>query len=175
MCTLRPTTLTFLFAPELSKQPVSPDLNSSSYLERGKRQVLLAKKLRGFGVGKWNGPGGKMEAQDQGDIFATAIRETMEEIGVTPVNLSLRGTLSFYFDEHESWNTEVHVFTSNHWIGTPSASEEMEPQWFHENEIPYEEMWEDDIIWFECPSRVSNSYFPGFLVCLRRRATPAFY
>lgn len=41
-------------------------------------EVLLAMKKRGFGVGKWNGVGGK---QDPGeDIVDTAIRESQEEI-----------------------------------------------------------------------------------------------
>lgn len=32
-------------------------------------QVLLAMKKRGFGEGKWNGPGGKVEKGETGDDF----------------------------------------------------------------------------------------------------------
>ena len=49
-------------------------------------QILLAMKKRGFGVGKWNGVGGKPNPDE--DIVSTAIRESQEEIGVTPLNPS---------------------------------------------------------------------------------------
>ncbi|MEK7504190.1 MAG: hypothetical protein AAB550_01680 [Patescibacteria group bacterium] len=49
-------------------------------------QILLAMKKRGFGVGKWNGVGGKV-------------------------------------------------------------NEEMKPQWFDIDKIPYDKMWVDDIYW----------------------------
>ena len=38
-------------------------------------------KKRGFGANRWNGVGGKMEANDT-TIEETAKRETQEEIGV---------------------------------------------------------------------------------------------
>jgi len=31
--------------------------------------------------------------------------------------------------------------------GTPVESEEMKPEWFDIDKIPYHEMWEDDKIW----------------------------
>jgi len=33
------------------------------------------------------------------------------------------------------------------WVGEPAESEEMTPKWFSFNEIPYKEMWPDDIYW----------------------------
>ena len=47
-------------------------------------QILLIRKKRGIGKGKINGPGGKV---DPGETFLeAAVRETREEVGVTPVN-----------------------------------------------------------------------------------------
>lgn len=44
-------------------------------------KILLAMKKRGFGEGKWNGPGGKLQ---KGETAEDACRcETLEEIGVT--------------------------------------------------------------------------------------------
>ena len=43
-------------------------------------EVLLAMKKRGFGVGKWNGVGGKVKEGE--DVFLSAVREIKEEIGV---------------------------------------------------------------------------------------------
>src|SRR3954465_14054964 len=58
-------------------------------------EVLLARKKRGFGLGKWNGVGGKPEPGET--IDETAIRETEEEIGVTPLGLRRGGTLGVLF------------------------------------------------------------------------------
>ena len=43
--------------------------------------ICLAMKKRGFGKGRWNGVGGKVEAGET--IEAAAMREAREEIGVT--------------------------------------------------------------------------------------------
>ena len=44
--------------------------------------ILLANKKRGFGVGKWNGIGGKQKRGET--VIDAARRECQEEIGVTP-------------------------------------------------------------------------------------------
>lgn len=43
-------------------------------------QILLAMKKRGFGEGKWNGAGGKVEAGET--IVQAASRELREETGI---------------------------------------------------------------------------------------------
>ncbi len=48
-------------------------------------QILLIRKKRGLGAGKINGPGGRLEKGET--ALASAIRETQEEIGVTPTDL----------------------------------------------------------------------------------------
>lgn len=47
-------------------------------------EILLAMKKRGFGKDRYNGVGGKVD--DGESIEAAAARETIEEIGVTPIN-----------------------------------------------------------------------------------------
>jgi ADP-ribose pyrophosphatase YjhB (NUDIX family) len=108
-------------------------------------QILLAMKKRGFGQGRWNGAGGK--PKDEETIIETAIRETQEEIGVTPKNISQVATLDFYFQNKNEWNQQVLVFVTNDWEGEPSESEEMKPQWFEIDKIPFESMWPDDPFW----------------------------
>lgn len=108
-------------------------------------QILLAMKKRGFGQGRWNGVGGKPKENE--NILDTAIRETQEEIGVIPENISQVATLDFYFQNKPEWNQQVLVFITNDWEGEPSESEEMKPQWFDIDKIPFESMWPDDQFW----------------------------
>lgn len=42
---------------------------------------------------------------------------------------------------------KVHVYESWNYSGEPQESEEMRPRWFLESEIPFTQMWPDDIHW----------------------------
>jgi 8-oxo-dGTP pyrophosphatase MutT (NUDIX family) len=109
--------------------------------------VLLAMKKRGFGAGKWNGVGGKVAEGE--DVIAAAIREIKEEIGVTVAteDLSLVGTLDFDFSDNHEWAQTCSVFIARRWEGEPAESEEMRPQWYPKNELPFGGMWIDDPHW----------------------------
>ncbi len=108
-------------------------------------RVLLGMKKRGFGEGRWNGFGGKVEAGET--IEEAARREMQEECGVTIKKMKKVGIHEFEFvtKPEEVW--EVHVFRVDEWSGEPEEMEEMRPQWFAFADIPYEEMWADDIYW----------------------------
>ena len=108
-------------------------------------QVLLAMKKRGFGVGRWNGTGGKVK--DGEEIVDAAIRETKEEVGVDIKNPEKVGLFHFTFEGKPEWNQDVTVFLAKEWQGEPTESEEMAPRWFAFEEIPYDKMWSDDIHW----------------------------
>ncbi len=120
-------------------------------------KLLLAMKKRGFGAGKWNGAGGKIEAGEA--PLAAAIRETQEEIGVTPHNLQLAGRLRFFLHDQPDFENYCHVFVTTEWKGEPSESEEMRPQWFVIEDIPYDKMWADDHLWL--PLLLDNKLFQG--------------
>ena len=112
--------------------------------EDGKNMVLLGMKKRGFGAGKWNGFGGKIEEGES--IEEGARRELMEESSLQALSLTRRGYL--VFDMAESCKTlKVHVFETFDFSGDPGESSEMRPQWFEESEIPYSGMWPDDTHW----------------------------
>lgn len=106
--------------------------------------ILLAMKKRGFGAGRWNGVGGKIEAGES--VEQAAIRECQEEIGVTPGKLERVANLTFTFDGETS-DIWTHTFIARDWQGEPIETEEMAPQWFAVADIPYESMWEDDKHW----------------------------
>ena len=108
--------------------------------------ILLAEKKRGFGAGKYNGIGGKVEPNET--IEEAMIRETQEEIGVTPINYKKQATITF--DEWvngEEKQVIMSVFVAKDYIGKIIETEEMKPMWFETNNIPYEKMFEDDKTW----------------------------
>ena len=109
--------------------------------------ILLAMKKRGFGVGRWNGAGGKFDPGKDKNILETAVRETKEEIGVVIKNPQKVGLFHFRFPHKPEWDQDVHLFLAKEWQGNPEESDEMAPKWFSFNAIPYESMWPDDIYW----------------------------
>jgi len=124
---------------------------------RRESEVLLAMKKRGFGEGKWNGVGGKVEGGET--VTAGAIRECQEEIGVTPKNPKLVGRLTFYDEADPEFCHDTHIFIATEWEGEPHETEEMRPQWFKETDIPYDNMWVDDHLWM--PLLLQDKLFQG--------------
>ena len=110
-------------------------------------KVLLAMKKRGFGVGKWNGPGGKVHEDTHETVEQAAVRETQEEVSVTPLMLEKVAEFKFTFPHNLDWGQTVHVFLCYKWSGEPKESEEMKPKWFDKDKLPYKKMWADDSIW----------------------------
>ena len=116
-----------------------------------KREILLAMKKRGFGEGRWNGCGGKIDLEkgDKNDLDS-AIREAEEEIGVKIKNPEKVAVIDFHFPEipkEKDFDQQVHIFLIKDWEGEPTESEEMAPKWFNTEEIPFDKMWDDDIHW----------------------------
>lgn len=105
--------------------------------------MLLMRKKRGLGAGKINAPGGRLEPGET--LTECAVRETQEELLVTPHQLELIGDNKFQFVD--GYTLHAHVFRASEITGTPSETDEGIPYWFPLTEIPYHEMWEDDILW----------------------------
>ena len=108
--------------------------------------ILLAMKKRGFGSGKYNGIGGKIEKGETPD--EAMIRETKEEIKVTPIKYEKVGIINF--DEYYKGNKEhvtLHLYMVYEWKGNPSESEEMNPKWFDIKKLPFNQMLPDDKYW----------------------------
>ncbi len=114
------------------------------------KTILLGMKKGGFGKGKWNGLGGKIEANET--PAQATIREVYEECGVKVPEgavekfaeltfLSVEGT------DNKKLDMFVHVFVAREWEGIPEETEEMLPKWFSVEKLPFESMWVDDIHW----------------------------
>lgn len=121
--------------------------------------VLLGMKKRGYGVGKWNGFGGKLE--DGETVMEAAVREMEEECGIKidTDDLELVGILDFQFQKSLEEIFRVHVFRVTKFVGEPQESEEMKPQWFSVDEIPFGSMWSSDPFWL--PLLLEGKKFRG--------------
>jgi len=128
-------------------------------LTKEEGMVLLGMKKRGFGEGRWNGFGGKVEKGET--IIEAAIRETREESGLKVEDLEEKGIVTFHFLDTGKL-LEVHIFDVLKYSGTMMETEEMSPKWFNLDEIPFDKMWADDIYWL--PIFLRGNKFRGYFV-----------
>lgn len=126
------------------------------FLRQGDK-ILLAYKKRGFGAGKWNGIGGKVEEGES--LKAAAVRECQEEIGVIPEGPIRVGRIRFFDQTDPSFESDCNIFVSLAWEGEPRETDEMRPQWFDIKDIPYDQMWPVDKYWY--PHLLNGELFQG--------------
>ena len=122
-------------------------------------KILLGMKKRGFGEGRWNGFGGKVHAGET--IEEAAKRETKEECGIEIGKIEKLGVMDFSWKDNDE-KIEVHVFKILDFSGEPFETEEMRPEWFEIEKIPFESMWPDDKFWM--PLFLENKKFRGTFV-----------
>jgi len=118
-------------------------------------KILLIDKKTGFGKGKVNGPGGKVEPGESPQDCA--VRECYEELGIRVANLRYCGQHRFQFVD--GYSLLVWVYSSEEFEGTPTESVEAKPLWFPLDAIPFERMWEDDGLWL--PMLIRGERFQG--------------
>jgi len=120
--------------------------------------VLLIRKKRGLGAGKINGPGGKVDPGET--AMESAVRETFEELCVTPLGVRQVGELLFEF--RDGLLLHGAVFRADDFEGMPKETDEAVPLWTPVDRIPYEEMWPDDRFWI--PHLLAGEKFRGAFV-----------
>ncbi len=124
--------------------------------------LLLYKKIGKFGVGKWNGPGGEVEAGET--VEKAGAREVLEETsstkdakdGIVVKRMVRIGYLEFEFlsepgviRSEPGVIRECHVILVKEYEGEAKENVQMSPDWFFENEIPFVQMWRADEKWFQ--------------------------
>ena len=122
---------------------------------RHQGRVLLGRNKRGISVGKWTGPGGHVEEGET--IEKAAIREMKEEAGLDVSDVKKVGILSFTSPLRSP--IEIHIFKATKYEGEPMETDEMSPEWFTKDTIPFREMWTSDLYWW--PYFFKNRLFVG--------------
>ena len=126
-----------------------------TFIERG-NELLLIHKKRGLGKGKVNAPGGRIDPGES--AVEAAIRECQEEVGLTPSGLVEVGELSFIF--LDGYSLKGYVFFASGFTGDLIETDEADPFWCLRSEIPYDNMWADDVHWI--PPVLEGKTFKGF-------------
>lgn len=124
---MRQTTFAYIFDPE--------------------GRILLCMKKRWFWVGKWNWPGWKVDSWET--VQEWAKRELLEEtwIDIPVEKLEFKWVLHFFYDGKPDWNQDANTFVYKWYTWEFFETEEMLPKWYKIEEIPYDNMWEDDKFW----------------------------
>jgi 8-oxo-dGTP diphosphatase len=86
------------------------------------------------------------------------VRETQEEVGITPHGVQSRGELHFQFVD--GYSLHCTVFTADSFSGTLIETDEALPIWTPIDAIPYHEMWADDIHWL--PGVIEGGFFRAY-------------
>ena len=121
-------------------------------------KILLQKKAEGrFGEGKWNSPGGKIRPDEPPE--ACVVREVYEETGIIVRSPRLHGVLKHYFGEKTEPDWIVYQFSATDFDGEPKEGDEGQLKWFLFDEIPYDQMWQDDEYWL--PHLLDGKKFRG--------------
>jgi 8-oxo-dGTP diphosphatase len=93
--------------------------------------------------GKYNGLGGKVEADE--DVWTGMVRELDEEAGITPTAMRLRGTISWPGFGADGSDHFGFIFVVDSFVGTPpSSNEEGELTWERIDSLGTLDMWEGD-------------------------------
>ena len=158
MVGLRPLPIITMKLDRLKSDNWKPKERASLvFILRGKMILLILKK-RGLGAGKINGPGGRIESGETDE--QGAVREVQEELGIVPLQLFKQGHLHFQFLDGHSIHAVV--FTARDHQGQPKETEEAKPIWTPIDKIPFNDMWEDDRLWF--PPMLQGKRFLGYFI-----------
>ncbi len=133
---------------ELEEREKVIKLATLCYLRDGDRTLMLhrVKKINDMHAGKWSGLGGKVENGETPETCA--IREVLEESGLTVSNPQLKGFITFpNFDGQNDWY--VFVYRFDEFKGELIDSPEGDLEWIANDKIQAIPLWPGDRIFME--------------------------
>lgn len=131
------------------------------YVKQSGKTLMIhrIKKANDMHHGKWNGLGGKFEPGETPE--ECIIREVREESGLTIINPTLKGFLTFpLFSKDEDWYAFVYV--ARQFEGTLINSNEGELAWIDDEKLLSLPLWEGDLVFI--PYLDVEGFFSGKFV-----------
>lgn len=113
-------------------------------------EVLLMHRIKGLGQGLVSGIGGKVgdeEAFAHETPDQALVREFQEEIGITPTRYRKVGRVRFIWTTKPKWSMDVAIYLIDEWHGEPIETDVAKPIWHKINDLPTQNMWEDNLYW----------------------------
>ena len=121
--------------------------SSLIYLENESGEYLMlhrVKKKNDINHDKWIGVGGGFEHGESPE--ECALRETLEETGLTLTDYRLRGIVTFDCEGQET--LYMYLFTASAWTGELSECSEGDLEWVPKEKVYSLPIWEGDKIFF---------------------------
>ena len=125
------------------------------YIFKDEKVLMLYrnKKEKDVHEGKWNGLGGKVEANET--TLECVIREVLEESGLKIIEPSLIGAC--FYPNFNGLEEMMYVYVAKQYKGKISECDEGELHWMMKNEIMNLNGWESDRLFL--PYVLNEDYF----------------
>ncbi len=131
-------------------------LSTLCYIEHNNQYLMLYRNKKKIDVnkGKWIGVGGHFEKNESPDDCL--LREVKEETNLTLLNYTLRGLITFIYNNDEE--ELIFLYTADEFDGTLIECNEGELKWIDKSEILNLNLWEGDRIFH----KLLNKNIPVF-------------
>lgn len=122
------------------------NMTTLCYIENDTQYLMMhrVKKENDANKDKWIGVGGHFEEGESPEDCV--LREVKEETGLTLIDFSLRGIITFLSDE---WGTEyMFLYTSSKFEGQIGECNEGNLEWVEKSKVYALPIWEGDKVFF---------------------------
>jgi len=142
-------------------------------IDEAQNRILLGHKKGGIGKGKTLGIGGHIEAGES--VEEATVREMFEETHITVAidDLVAVAETTFLFPNKPQWDMIVYHYIATQWTGTPTETDEMAPEWFDRDALPFHAMWDDARYWL--PVMLKGQFVVGKFIIDADNETVAEY
>ena len=89
---------------------------------------------------------------------ANTTRRTHIVKGIDALDATRRGVVTFVYDDQPR-AMRVHIYHASSFAGEPRETDEMRPEWFELDAVPFDRMWPDDEHWY--PMFLEGKTFAG--------------
>ena len=126
------------------------------YIEQDEKYLMLHRisKKNDVNKDKWIGVGGKFEAGETPE--ECLMREVTEETGLTLLDYTFRGIMTFIYNNLEP--EYIFLYTANSFSGEMKECDEGKLEWVKKSDISSLNIWEGDKLMFKMLNESENPF-----------------